>query len=259
MPETSRKTPGGLLHVGLELVDGVVELGVPLVDERQEHIHQLGRAGGVAAMNARAHVVEQAHVADEQPDVAERHQVLGIAFVDDIEVGQFTDVMPNGELQIPERLQHRLQKPFFRLPNRAVERNEQVEIGVQAEGAAAVAANRGDDPGGGRLRGGATRDVSHESIERSRKTQVSGPAASSRPRVGRVGLARRRQTGRPRRANGGVGWRWARSQRVGGHVVAAGRAGAPAGQTPAGTRLLSVVRSWCSGRPRPRTGPPCRC
>ena len=53
--------------------------------------------------------------------------------------------MPDHEARVPERVQQRPEKALVLIAERAVEDDEQIDVGMQAEMASPVAAERGND------------------------------------------------------------------------------------------------------------------
>jgi hypothetical protein len=51
-------------------------------------------------------------------------------------------VLPQFETEVPQGLQHRLDERFLLVADRAIEDQEQIDVGVEALCAAAVATNR---------------------------------------------------------------------------------------------------------------------
>ena len=118
--------------------------------------------------------LEEIEVAGNRPGVEHGEQELGVGDVELVEVRELAHLMADHQLQVPERLQHGVDEALFVPADGGSEQNHQVDIGMQAQRPAAVAAERAD----------------HE------RSAVSGCAASPRAAVTtpsmRRGIARLR-------------------------------------------------------------------
>ena len=83
-----------------------------------------------------------ARLTGEQPGIEQREQELRIAGFEVLEIGQLADLVADRQAQVPQRMQERLDELLFGRPDRAVEHDEQIEVGVEAEHPPAVAAER---------------------------------------------------------------------------------------------------------------------
>ena len=76
------------------------------------------------------HGFEDARLAGEQPRVEERQQEFRIPFVEVLEVRQFTNLVTDGESQIPQRVEQRFDQALLGSADCAVEDHEQVDVRV---------------------------------------------------------------------------------------------------------------------------------
>ena len=91
--------------------------------------------------------LEEGRVAREQPRVEQRQQKLRIVVVQVRDLRQLHHLVADGETQVPERVEHRFDDPLFGRADGAVEDEEQIDVGVQAQRPAAIAAERRDRKG----------------------------------------------------------------------------------------------------------------
>ncbi len=158
---------------------------MPRVDEIEQRRDEPRRAGVVAAVHAAEQVVEEPHIAREQPQVAEREQKLGIVRFDRVELRDFTDVLPDRELDVPERLQERVDEPLGAGVNRPVEHDQQIDVGVERERAPPVPADRADDHGPLDVASGLD-ERPHHLVHVRRIAPLDDPATAPGARRGRV-------------------------------------------------------------------------
>jgi hypothetical protein len=141
-----------------------------------------------------AHVVEEPDIAGEQAQVAQRHFKFGIRIrAGLLEVGQLPDVMADRQFQVPERLENGVDEAFFARADRPVEDDEQINVRVQAEGAAPVSAERRHDPGLARLARRPFGDASYEVVHLERIPGLRRAPATAREGLDAVDVARRGQ------------------------------------------------------------------
>ena len=117
------------------------------------------RAAAVAA-RPDLYIRKQRGIASQRTEIVEREQQLGVVGLDLGEVGDLADVLPDREPEIPKRLQQPADSAFLDGADLAADDDQEVEIGVQAERAAPVAADRAD--------GDRRRDVAQDLVARSR-------------------------------------------------------------------------------------------
>jgi hypothetical protein len=115
---------------------------VPLVHEFDERVADPngqigGRLGGPTPK-----LREERLVAGYDARIQERHLKLDVIGIDFGEIRQLSNVVPDGQLQIPKRLQDRVYYARFFPLNAALEQDQQVDIRVQAERTTTVPADR---------------------------------------------------------------------------------------------------------------------
>ena len=201
-----------LLDVGLELVVGVVETFVPLVDELQQGID--GGCGERAPAQPFHEVLEEALVAGQKADVERREEELGVADVDHVEIGELPHVLPDGQPEIPQRLDYGLDVGLFGARQRALEQQKQIDVRVQAQRAAPVPADRAERHGHGGLLARGRGNGAHHVVHALRVALDRLDPAASQPGRGGVLVPRRREHRRPARlavpavvSRGGAGHR----------------------------------------------------
>ena len=120
--QSARRT----LDVGLELIEGVVELLMALGDERQERIE---RAAHVARIErSRRQPVEDDLVPGDLPEIQQREQEFGVREVRLAEIRELAHVVSELQTEIPEGLQHRIDEPLFGRADRSVEHDQQIDV-----------------------------------------------------------------------------------------------------------------------------------
>ena len=137
-----------VLQVGFELVERVVErrCAAPR-PERQQRRDQPRRAAGVATVHAREQVVEQPHVAGEQPQVAERQQELGVRPSRSASNSASSRTCwPTVSFRSQSGCRTAFTNRSSRRADRPIEHDQQVDVGVEAERPAPVAAERRTRP-----------------------------------------------------------------------------------------------------------------
>ena len=87
---------------------------------------------------------EELIVAGDRPRIERREQEFGVAGVEIVEVGELTHLVPDHELKIPERLEDGVDEPLLVPADAVLEQNHQIDIGMQTQRPAAVAAERTD-------------------------------------------------------------------------------------------------------------------
>ena len=141
------QTAGRALDVRLQLVDGVVERRVALIDELQQRVEQAPPVVGAKTLEPALEPLKQTLVAGNEPHVEQRQQELGVAHVergrvDDL--GELADVLADGQAEVPERLEQRADEAFVARRHRVLEQDQEIDVRVQAERPAAIAAERAD-------------------------------------------------------------------------------------------------------------------
>ena len=112
---------------------------------------------------------------------------------DPVEVGHLADVLADVEAEVPQRLEQPADRPLAVRSDRPAGDDQQVEVRVQAQRAAAVAADRADRHGGDTSRSAACREVTHQAVHTigvPRERGPAGPALPGRPRRTRPGRRR---------------------------------------------------------------------
>ena len=89
-------------------------------------------------------LVEQRGVADDRPGIGEGQQELGVVDLESGALRRLTNVVPDRQAQIPEGVEKGVQEPFVFPTDDAGEEDQQVDVGVQAEFATAISAERKD-------------------------------------------------------------------------------------------------------------------
>jgi hypothetical protein len=164
---------------------------VPLLGERDQRREDSARRRAAAARHARPRGVEHAPVAGDEPGIEQGEGELGIALVDLVELRELTDLMADCQSQIPERLQQRIGELLLRPRQPAVEDDEQIDVGVEAERAAPVAANRANRPW--RVAAGAGGNLPDEIVHLLGVAGDGVYAAASPEGLGGIFVPRRRE------------------------------------------------------------------
>ena len=118
-----------VLHVGLELIERVVEPRVPLVDQVPQRIVEIGMR--LPPAEQRREAIEQRALAGDGPGITERDDEFRIVDLEPRAVGELTHLVADDEAEIPQRVEEPADKPLIVGPNRAVEHHEHVEIRVE--------------------------------------------------------------------------------------------------------------------------------
>ena len=103
-----------------------------------------------ARVERSCHAVEHVAGAGDEPGVDEGQQELGVVAFQVREVVQFTHLVAHHHAGVPQRVQQGAQERLVRLADAAAEEHQQVEVRVQAQVPAAVAADRHDGDRTGR-------------------------------------------------------------------------------------------------------------
>ena len=115
---------------------------MPLVDERGEHVNH-PRVGSRRVEGGREPLEERAAAVDGSR-VDEGEQKLGIIGLQALEVFDIAHLMAHHEPEIPEWMQQTAHEPFFGVADPTAEQQQQVDVGVEAQLAAAVATHGHD-------------------------------------------------------------------------------------------------------------------
>src|SRR5438094_6775415 len=131
-----------VFHVGLELIERILELRMPFVDELVQRLEQEGVRLPPPEHHGKS--IEQRAIAGDWPCVGEREEKLRVVDLDPLEVVQLANLMTDDQPEVPEWVKERAEKPLVVGPNRAVEQDEHVDVRIQTEVPTSVAAKRRD-------------------------------------------------------------------------------------------------------------------
>jgi hypothetical protein len=154
--------PWRLLHIRFELVERAVELGVALIDQLKKGREDEGV--GRRRVKDVGEAVEQIARTGDWTSVEQREEKLGVVGFEGAEVLELTDLMPDDDAEIPQRMEQAPEKPLLRRIDRAAEQDQQIDVGVEAQMAAAVAAERQHEDWRRRL-AGLREDLPKESVD----------------------------------------------------------------------------------------------
>ena len=126
------------LHIRLELIQRVVELRVTLRNETFEGFERTGV--GERKIRCCEELVEQRGVANHRTRVSQCEQEFGVVGVEPGAFGHFAHVVADGEAEIPNRIEKRMQESLIVGTNDARKENQQVDVRVQTEFATPVSA-----------------------------------------------------------------------------------------------------------------------
>jgi hypothetical protein len=140
--EQIAQAAGRLFHVGFELIQGVVEAGVTLGNQRLQLAK--GPDRGLRHIRCGDELVEQRRIADDDAGVGEREEKLRIVGFERGPFVHFADVMSERQPEIPQRREKGVKEAFVERTDRPREEHQDVDIGMQTQLAAAVAAERED-------------------------------------------------------------------------------------------------------------------
>ncbi len=163
-PDVAQRT-GPIFHVGLELVERVVELAVALIGQRDERVEHHRAPDVGRGFQRGVEVIDHVLVAGERPQIHQRKKIFGVRRVGPIEVGVLAHVMADLEAQIPERMEQRLDEAFFGTAERSTEDDEQVDVRMEELRLAAVAADREHRQGRARLAARAIDELTDDAVD----------------------------------------------------------------------------------------------
>jgi hypothetical protein len=115
---------------------------VPLGNEALERFERAGIGAG--HVGGREKLIEQRRIADDRASVGQSEEKLRVVCFESSAFGDLTNVVTDGQAQIPERIEERVQEPLVVGADDAGEEHQQVHIRVQAHLAPAVA-TEGED------------------------------------------------------------------------------------------------------------------
>ena len=130
------------LHVGFELVQRRVELRVALVDQREQRAQDERVRLGL--VKHRAEPLEHRARARDRTRVEQRQQELRIVGLEPLKILDVAHLVTDDDAEIPQRVEKRVDEPLFGGADAAAEEQQQIDIRVEAEVPAAVAAERDD-------------------------------------------------------------------------------------------------------------------
>ena len=111
-----------LLHVGLELIQRLVESRVPLLDQREQRLKNVGvRRGRVE--HRREPVEERARAANE-PGIEQRQQEFRVVRLEIREFVELAHLVTDHHPEIPERMQKRAKEALLGRPDAAFEEQQ---------------------------------------------------------------------------------------------------------------------------------------
>ncbi len=129
-PDVAQRA-GPVFHVGLELVERVVELAVALIGQRDERVEHLRAPDVGRGLQGGLEPIDHVLVSGERPQIHQRQKIFGVRRVGPIEVGVLAHVMADLEPQVPERMEQRLDEAFFGTAERSTEHDEQVDVRME--------------------------------------------------------------------------------------------------------------------------------
>ena len=97
-------------------------------------------------------------------------------------------MLADGETEVPERLQQRADEALLARPHRILEQDQQVDVGVEAQRAPAVAAEGADRQGGAGMDARRFRELLHQRVHAAGEAGLHVPPAAPMPGGGHVFL-----------------------------------------------------------------------
>ena len=143
-PEVAQRA-GGVLDVRLQLVEGVVETRMPVVNQALQRVED-SRVSRRRA-DAGGDPFEQRPVAGDGARIEEGEKKLGVVDFELGEVVQLPNLMADRKVQVPQRMQDRAHASFFGRADRPVEQQEDVDVRLQTQLPPSVAAEGHDEAG----------------------------------------------------------------------------------------------------------------
>ena len=92
---------GPFFHVGLELIQRVVELAMPVIGQHDQRLENLRMPLAARALQDRVEATGKLAITGERPQVRKRQEKFRIVCLEAIKIGQLTDMMAHRESQIP--------------------------------------------------------------------------------------------------------------------------------------------------------------
>ena len=118
---------------------------------------------------------EERRVATDRTGVHQCQQEFGIVHFEPRQLVDLPDLVADDQTGVPQRMQHRAQESLVAVVQRAVEHDQQIDVRIEAQVAAAVAAERRDrdlPPGGWRI----DHELSNQGVQAGR-VPLEGDAA----------------------------------------------------------------------------------
>ncbi len=170
---------GRFLHVGLELVDRVVEGAVAFGGQAEQRLDDV--IAGVAGQGGRAAIdaLEDQRIAGEQPGVDLGEQELRVVDVDVRGLVEGPHLVADGQAEVPERMEDGLEDALLAAADRAAEDQQQVDVRMQRQGPPAVAAERRDRHRHRRLGQRRADEIPDQVVEAIGEAGVRGAAAGA--------------------------------------------------------------------------------
>ena len=183
---------GGLLDVRLEVVDGVAEVPLPFRDQPAQRVDGRPAPGRPGVQDEGREPVEDGRLAGHEPRVGDRHQELGVVGLHVLELVDPAHLVADVEAEVPQGVQQGLGQPLLGGGDPVVEQDQQIDVRMQAEVAAAVASDGGQRDGGGRGAGpgaGVGEDPAQQPVHRGRVLVGGQPAPAGLAHVRLVTVA----------------------------------------------------------------------
>ena len=133
-------------EVGFELVDRVIEVGMTLLGQLPQRFESLPAPRRPGAVTQIPEPFEDMVRSRQGPRVQHGQQELGVVRFHFVKLFQRSDLMPDLQLQIPQRMEHGLEKPLLRSADLSVEDEEQVDVRMQTELPSSIPTHRKDRP-----------------------------------------------------------------------------------------------------------------
>ena len=167
---------------------------MPHLDQIEQHGHRQSRALRGPALEPGLEVREQGGVAGDQAPVEQRDQQLRIVGLELVEVGDLAHVLADGQAEVPQRLEQAADGALLGRGDRTAGDDQQIQVRVQAQRPAPIAADRGDDDRGRDAAQHLGREIAHEAVHLIGVVREHRPAGPALPRLGGVLVARGGET-----------------------------------------------------------------
>ena len=197
------KGTGCILHVGLELVQRVVEFRVALLDQGEQRAQDEGVR--VRLVKDRAEALEHGARARHRPRVEQRQEKLRVVGLEALKILDVAHLVSDDDAKIPQRVQEAVHEALFGRTYAVSKEQEEIDIRVEAEMTASVSAER-DHRDRALVRTGIGEHLPDQPVDTIRVTlERAAPARAARGggaqlHEGRVERCSQRRTGRIRLA-----------------------------------------------------------